>query len=54
MKANREFYFALLSVPIRERSGYVLDRSRQQEGVFRMEFIKVFSAANAIMMGGAR
>lgn len=46
------FYIALLGVPIRDRGGYVLDRARQVDGVFRMEFVKVFAAANAALIGG--
>ncbi len=48
------FYTMLLGVPIRERPGYILDRSRQQCGHLRADFIRTFSIANAVLLGGTK
>lgn len=45
------FYTRLLATPIRERPGYILGLAYQQPGPLRFEFVKTFSAANAILIG---
>ena len=54
MDDTTKFYTGLLGVPIRDRSGYILELMRRSEGMFRMDLIKVFSTANAVLIGGTR